>query len=288
MLYVVDGTGPRGDEDYAREFSKSFCRRIHEEVGADRSWYWRGPETTGQSAAVTSTMVHRRAMNDRHCRPDTMGQPLYLCGYSRGGLICIDAARRLAPTPVRALFLFDAVDRCHDLDGSRIPGNVEAVYHARRDPRYAQRLTPALRAAWNELLVDGAVGLGKLDPVTMPLPVPGANAVDALAFARDVMPAFGRFVDSVISDQTLRWRTRNAVFGTGRSLFGNTGLAWDREGGRIVSQHFMGSHGALGGCPWSARRIPGDAAPVPAIRNWMWKHFRDAGLLRRAAGAADE
>jgi len=280
MLYAIDGTGPSDNEAYARDFTASFCRRVHLKLGFERSWYWRGPGLSGGGTSVIVDTVFRRVMNDRHCRPETTDQPIHLVGYSRGGLACVEVARRLERqrVPVRALFLFDAVDRCRDIDGSRIPANVEAVYHARRNPKFGERLTPALEAAWRRLTVDGSVALSRLDPVSMPVPGPG-TPIDLLMAVREVAPALLDFVGSYVSDQHLRWTTRNRILGSSVSLFGNTALVWERAGGAIDTQHFMGSHGALGGTPWSEQIVPGDKLAVGQVWRWMWERFRREGVL---------
>jgi len=62
--------------------------------------------------------------------------PVFLTGYSRRGAGVIAVAQRLAEdnVKVRAMVLFDAVDRALGIDTAEIPSNVERVVHARRDP----------------------------------------------------------------------------------------------------------------------------------------------------------
>ena len=61
---------------------------------------------------------------------------IYLTGYSRGAAGVIAVAQRLAKdnVKVRAMMLFDAVDRAWGIDTEDIPNNVEHLVHARRDP----------------------------------------------------------------------------------------------------------------------------------------------------------
>lgn len=77
-----------------------------------------------------------RGRNDRR---------LFLSGYSRGGLVAINVAKRLeeefGPDDIEVvcLALFDAVDRQVGLAGETIPGNVRYACHAVRDSRAGSR-----------------------------------------------------------------------------------------------------------------------------------------------------
>ena len=46
MLYLIDGTGPRPDKEYAIDMAGSFCNQLRKQLG-ERCHYMRGPSATG-------------------------------------------------------------------------------------------------------------------------------------------------------------------------------------------------------------------------------------------------
>ena len=259
MLFIVDGTGPLANAEYARAMRDSFCSRLHREVGG--SHYWRGPDLFGGTTTQVILALARRRVEERqYCSVEGVGDPLFLCGYSRGGAIAIEIVRQLAPRPVRALFLFDPVDRDHSLDAARIPANVAAVHYARRDPAFGERYGAEARIAAVELA--GEMGLAGGNP-----------------FSPRVAAAGYRAASAALHDLGFRFDSRNRMatipFVGDLSVFGNCGLI--REGGGANDRRalFHGSHGALGGVPW----MDGDAAVVAKVRNWMWEGFRAEGVV---------
>ena len=131
MLYIIDGTGPWLDSVYDSEMSGSFCRQLARVV--NRSHYNRGPSLLGVELG--------RIVGDicLQIRKQPGDEPIYLCGYSRGGAAAVIVAREIKPRPVKAMFLFDAVDRALSVSGEKISGNVRNVYHAMRDRNFARQ-----------------------------------------------------------------------------------------------------------------------------------------------------
>lgn len=134
MLVCVDGSGAFFDDTYATEMSGSFVGRIHETyAGPGAKIYHRGPDAGGTITNFTRpvTLVHRDIL------PKVGGgdTTLFLCGFSRGAGIVINAAALLhdLKVPVKGLFLFDAVARSvHISRADVITPNVEFAYHAMR------------------------------------------------------------------------------------------------------------------------------------------------------------
>lgn len=135
MLVCVDGSGPFRDAEYAAAMSGSFVRRIWSTSGLPGNrLYYRGPDAGGNisNMARPATILHRDIL------PLVGGgdKDIYLCGYSRGAAIVINVAAILDDLGhrVKAMFLFDAVDRSFEIGRcDEIPKNVAVAYHAMRD-----------------------------------------------------------------------------------------------------------------------------------------------------------
>lgn len=147
ILYGIDGTGPFFDTTYAQNFANSHVRRIC----ASGDEYSRGPIGPGGGlpeaieAGMSVVLQKRRAFesqNEQTCMLPHLGDIL-LTGYSRGGLGVLEMARRLKGQniPVKAIMLFDAVDRHAAYDAESVPNNVEHVLHVRRDPQARSRMS---------------------------------------------------------------------------------------------------------------------------------------------------
>lgn len=149
MLIAIDGTGvgpwelsnPDGslpaqgvtayDNDmrngFIRQLVRDYCRR-------GKGMYFRGPTITGTECGMIAGFCMTAARIAQGA-----GDVIHLAGYSRGGAVAIEVARRVrqefpgARIPVMALF--DAVDREREFsDLTMLPGNVDFAFHARRDP----------------------------------------------------------------------------------------------------------------------------------------------------------
>ncbi len=144
ILFGIDGTGATPLNEYDNDTEDSFVRRLcgdKSRVPISRipiRRYERGP-----------TLVGFRMMDAIHKGVDFITQqkntgnnePIVMTGHSRGAAGVVVVAKRLADRniPVKALLLFDCVDRHILIDASVIPNNVEKVLHIRRDKRARSR-----------------------------------------------------------------------------------------------------------------------------------------------------
>jgi hypothetical protein len=144
ILVGIDGTGDAmspgaaRDAAYDRDFAKSFVHRICS--GKPRAKYLRGPVALGggllQAIAEGVTFVVAQ-------KKQVPREPVLLTGYSRGATGAVVIAKRLKELNirVRALMLFDCVDRHIAVDAHAIPNNVDYVNHVKRSPRARSRMT---------------------------------------------------------------------------------------------------------------------------------------------------
>lgn len=142
-LYLgIDGTGPSNNDEYRRDFSGSFVRKIWSTWGANTAGYLRGP---GLMGGETMNLVDTgtKWMVDRAKPLRVSGAPyrIFLAGYSRGGAAVTELAVRLRAEGLRVhcLILFDAVDRSNLANADIVPANVGMCFHARRDPAAGSR-----------------------------------------------------------------------------------------------------------------------------------------------------
>jgi hypothetical protein len=299
MLYVIDGTGSNSDKEYRHSMAHGFCRRMEREFGAQ---YFRGPNTLdfGKSTLKLAAEVYERIFEKITSSPDRFREPIFLAGHSRGGAAAIRVAGKLGDKGinVRALFLFDAVDRATDFTfTSQIPNNVEMTYHARRDPALAQYYEADLRraeGAWRECVIRHS-SLRFLGPLLDPS-VLVYNTV--FGDPKDELPAqCAKQTDEIrrlkLLDQKMKYAMRTSLvfdldlvrkFGWANSLsidFSNTGtIPPVSAGGKTtyIERKFRGSHGAIGGAPITDDRAPPilkefDFITVHAVKAWMWTNF---------------
>ena len=262
MIFIVDGTGPSDDQEYKKAMAKSFCSQLHAET-VHKSIYVRGPTLDGSEthgiASDIATMI--AAVPSSH--------PIFLCGYSRGGAAVISAAWSVRPRAIQAMFLFDAVDRAFGTMAETIPENTKIAYHARRDPRFSQKYDSAVLFTARDSVFAGLKAVASLTPVGPLVGAPLQSSIPELA------GTVRSFTVAASRAETLKWRSRNDAV-PGLSMFGNCGT---QPPARVHMRRFPGTHGALGGVPWSDDEVPGDAAVVPRIRDWMWRHFRHEKLF---------
>ena len=141
----IDGTGPNDDAEYREAFEPdrvkgklgSFVYRLCKREGR---YYRRGPNAVGWglSSAVDDGVAF--VVNKRRIFPN---EPILLTGYSRGAAGAVVMAKELKKKgiQVRALLLFDCVDRQINMDASVIPNNVGFVQHVIRNPAARSRMT---------------------------------------------------------------------------------------------------------------------------------------------------
>jgi acetyl esterase/lipase len=132
IVVGIDGTGPFFDSTYETNFRNSFVRRICPERNANKR-YFRGPigPGGGMPQAIDggyNFIIARRGAAGAD-------NSILLTGFSRGGLGVLVIAERLRRQniPVKAMLLFDAVDRHVAYNAPRVPDNVANVFHARRN-----------------------------------------------------------------------------------------------------------------------------------------------------------
>jgi hypothetical protein len=144
ILVGIDGTGggvaPGASRDraYDQDFANSFVRKICN--GKQSARYFRGPVTLGGGlpeaidGGVSFINERRRQFPD---------EPILLTGYSRGAAGVVVVAKRLKAqgVRVRAIMLFDCVDRHLAFDAATIPDNVDHVKHVIRDPAARSRMS---------------------------------------------------------------------------------------------------------------------------------------------------
>lgn len=143
ILAGIDGTGadfvPGSGRDarYDTAFADSFVRRICAR-GGSLSLYRRGPVGGGGGMVDAVNAAVQHVVRNRATSP---AETVLLTGYSRGaaGVVAAAAQLRSLNIPVRAMMLFDCVDRHIFIDAETIPSNVEFVHHVMRDPLASSR-----------------------------------------------------------------------------------------------------------------------------------------------------
>jgi hypothetical protein len=143
IVVGIDGTGSAflpgagRDREYDAAFANSFVSRICRGGGSNKA-YFRGPVALGGGLpeAIEGGLQFIRAR-----RAARVMDPIVLTGYSRGAAGVVSMAARLQREriDVRALLLFDCVDRHLAIDADEIPNNVANVYHVIRDPQSGSR-----------------------------------------------------------------------------------------------------------------------------------------------------
>lgn len=281
MLLIVNGTGPFSDAAYDRDFMKSFPCAYRDELGS-RARYWRGP--SGDGLAVSrigdAAVAHAQSLSD--------SEPIHMCGRSRGGAAVVVAARRMArifpngPGPRRnpritAMFLFDAVDREICIRADQVPQDVQRVYHARRDPRFALKYDDALLEAEKRLKASGYFQSSlhfERHMATRSPPNPRDPRTARMLDAE-------REYNSLLKRSSLQKSLARYTFPGLAGGFGN--CATGADSGHYTEQFFMGTHGARGGVPWPADKwdkenADEDGAAATKVGAWMRGHLLSAGL----------
>jgi len=164
ILAAIDGTQ---SEDYMTGGNVSSVLKFHNNFkvsgGSSVKKYWQGPDILGVDvrtplSPVTYAVCTIPKLKEAACRgvhglaasatrwivsehAKLTDPQVVLVGHSRGGLICIDVAKRLMSRGIDVFFmgLYDAVDMAAGMDGSTIPSTVQNVYHAMRDPGLGSR-----------------------------------------------------------------------------------------------------------------------------------------------------
>ncbi|MGD9563922.1 MAG: thioesterase domain-containing protein [Pyrinomonadaceae bacterium] len=143
IVVGIDGTGSAfvpgsgRDRDYDVAFANSFVSKICKGGGPNKT-YFRGPVALGGGLVEAIAGGVRFVQARRAAR---VTDPVVLTGYSRGaaGAIAIAAQLQRLGIGVRALLLFDCVDRHLAVDAEVIPNNVGFVHHVIRSSRSGSR-----------------------------------------------------------------------------------------------------------------------------------------------------
>ena len=145
ILVGIDGTSGgmiynsrSRNAEYDRDFAKSFVRRLC--FKKRDAAYIRGP--IGPGGGLPEGIAEGLAFI-KSKRPAMPNEPILLTGYSRGALGVVVIAKELKKMGinVKALMMFDCVDRHLAYDAEVIPNNVENVLHVIRDPAARSRMT---------------------------------------------------------------------------------------------------------------------------------------------------
>ena len=141
----IDGTGgdvipgAARDNRYDVTFTDSFVRRLCSPDTVNKR-YFRGPVALGGGlldaiSGGAEFIIGRRKAG--------VSDPIVLTGYSRGaaGVVAMAKVLQRKNIDVRAMLLFDCVDRHLLIDAEVIPNNVEYVFHVVRSPNSGSRET---------------------------------------------------------------------------------------------------------------------------------------------------
>ena len=280
MLYLIDGTGPFFDSEYAVDMAGSFCGQLQFQLGKNRCSYRRGPSALGMEVPALVTATTNEILNQRQSGGSDR---VFLGGYSRGAhavrLVAWELKQR--KIDVQAMFLFDSVDRepwsssnpIKQMD--KIPSNVKNCYHAVREYEPLVNLLETnnklqSRDLWEK--IKSAFGLSSSE--TRKQWSEARDAINKLATDRIKNP-----------NRETKGRHSRGITGIGKGAlnldfynFGNTGMEAEAPCSLHIKK-FDGSHGALGGVPWPDNLIPGDAKKVAPVRTWMWSKLRQEGVL---------
>ncbi len=290
-MFMVDGTGPADNSEYFKTMSNGFLYKTDQELGS-RSRYFRGPGNLGTDSGRILDLLVESILSD------SSTDRLFLSGYSRGAMICIEAAHRLNKKgrKIHAMFLLDAVDRSHLNNSEVIPANVHRCYHAVRDPQYSEDLQKKYQA--DAAKSENSAKLAWKHPQGI------------LAGIQANSKAFDQAEELRRKASAVKPMTRDAfgfVPGIGGSLpFGNTGTkisnpdkdqycepgGLDLEGrssvctvgqskNRLEIVKFRTSHAGMGGLPWSENDSIGETERAILIDEkqgsdaaWAWLRSR--------------
>ncbi len=266
LVYLIDGTGDRNEDDYKKAMSGSFCSRIAKKTNGN---YYRGPTVDGLGTFDIAKVALGDLIKNR--AKDPTGN-IFLVGHSRGGAAAIYMAAELKKLriPVAAMFLYDAVDRTLSFSNlDKIPGNVKLCYHARRDTSLKNYYEAGVKQAlkqWDDCLqanrsrANVCTGLGK------------------------------RYQDMLEQDLKMKRAMRSSGI-TGLDVpglvsidFGNCGTSAE-SGCKYEEQLFLGSHGAIGGAPIIDETAPrllieSDRAAIASVEAWMSARLLQVGVLK--------
>jgi pimeloyl-ACP methyl ester carboxylesterase len=144
ILVGIDGTddswvlNEARNARYDKAFAKSFVSTLCKKKGNAK--YFRGPLADGGYLWQSINEGAAFIVEKKRIKKD---EPVLLTGYSRGALAAICVAKKLKEEKikVKALMMFDCVDRDMANDAEVVPDNVENVCHVIRNPAARSRAT---------------------------------------------------------------------------------------------------------------------------------------------------
>ncbi|HOB92466.1 MAG TPA: hypothetical protein PK306_12715 [Aquabacterium sp.] len=297
MLYIVDGTGPLFDADYAVEMAGSHCNVLHH-LNRPDAFYFRGPSLLSalkNTGGIADKVMLKLLEVEFPAALLAPGQrqpprsPIFLAGHSRGGAAVVLVAQMLdrIGVPVEAMFLFDAVDRTMSLASvETVPKNVRRCFHALRNEGAEVVMAHETTRLWKA--VEAA---------------PGYAALRALHKSSGSGPweqflVFRAGTDAArwpqLAAAVRAWKAKDTVLASFQVAMRNSfKLTVSAEGGLQPSipfgncarkaspschyekEEFACSHGAVGGTPWTT--LGDEVAAIDADgarRVWTWMSAR--------------
>lgn len=269
-LFIFDGTGPYSESQYGIDFTHSFCSQMDRHSSRTvETKYYMGPGTIGVSTYTIACKGYDDIVAYYEQHPN---EKIFLAGYSRGGVVCMQIAKWLnteyktmkllthptpkqpmvypaasftvKPIPVEGMFLLDPVAKDPTVDGVGVPANVRNCYAMFRDQSIIEYDPPINSGDWQSYVDKGlVVGLGSLDP--------------------------DRYARKFMHNCTVAREKSNS---TTAINFGEC----DGTVGVHPTNIPGASHGAIGGMPWIERRADKQATinAGVALNSWL----RDAKL----------
>lgn len=264
--------------------------------------YLRGPTILGfNTEDIAYMMLKEIDLYILECQRQKVEPSIYLIGHSRGGAAVIYIAYHLnqkrhptypviqAPnTPrylepirkVKAMFLFDAVDRywtSDNIDLEEVPNNVEQCYHARRDDKlvksFKKTTEPYQKEALKRILQDVQIqpyggfsypyqntqtrtikptseGCSNASRTNQPLGLDCLNDIEVL---------------SEIGHAKVTSRNEFEIFNGVSIPFGNCGIKGSQN---YKEAFFLGTHGAMGGTPTALSPVAKERELAPKSLEW--------------------
>jgi hypothetical protein len=96
ILICIDGTGPWSDSTYATEMANSFVHQIYLKSTIAEKFYHRGPSLTGIESGIIGISAFMDYLKGLAAAAKSGVVELYITGYSRGAMIAIYLANRVA------------------------------------------------------------------------------------------------------------------------------------------------------------------------------------------------
>jgi hypothetical protein len=193
MGVTIIGAGR--NNKYDKDFKDSFVSRICRKRPEPNKKYLRGPVQLGGGLVsaisdATDFVIERFQVNK---------EPVLLTGYSRGaaGAVCVAKKLRERNIYVKAMLLFDCVDRHLFVDAAVIPDNVENVHHVRRDPTTNSR---------NFFSNDGRIFAGMKGKYTEESYFCTHGAMGGVPWKPEPGQRMSDFVDEGIESKILAWQ----------------------------------------------------------------------------------